>query len=316
MGFVLDTALVPAHPVPSVSDFSLEGTVGYHGAITVPIATNPAFQWEVQIGHGDGSGSVVQYYLPRGLRLPVEEGHPYVLLFRRRSGFEGESVGLVVSRPTSGLPPLLFVGDAGPFERAFEPEDLLMSPLKVFVEPGSDCPPLVDPDCGGDRVLDQLRFDSSTGGAITAVSVPQGGADELPVFGDPFRVLTLASSHADPPCLDFNPVDVAYLAVSIAALPLACDPSRFHMWSSPTPFEVGTFCDEITFCAGSPTVAAQAQAVAPSLQCGAGYGPCDPGEVGCAWNPDLPIDQALYDEACAVSVLPSPPDGIQCQVYF
>ena len=315
MGFVVATEVEPSHPEPSLDDFFLEGDAAYHGPITEPLSTSPAFRWEVQLDHGGGARSTLQYHLPEGLGLPVEEGRPYQLLYRRRHGFEGVSAGLVVTRPTSGLPPLLFVGDAGPFERAFDPEELAMSPLKVFVEDLPGCPPTVDPDCGGDRFLDQLRFDSSTGGAITAVTLSQGGVASLPVFGEPFRVINLASSHADPPCLDFNPWDIAYLAVSEAALPILCDPAIFRIWDEEIPFEVGSFCDEIVLCASSAQAAA-ALGVAPGLECAPGGPPCGLGEELCSWSPEEPIDQALYDEICQVSLLPEPPAFIECRVYL
>lgn len=316
MGFVVDTAIAPTHPEPSVDDYQIDGNAAYHGPVTVPIATNPAFQWEVQITHSNGGRSTLQYYLPSGLFLPVIEGYPYQILFRRRHGFEGESVGVIVERPTSGLPPLLFVADAGPFERAFEPEDPAMSPLRVYAEAWPGCPPVVDPDCGGDRILDQLHFDSSTGAATVEVRVPQGGSASLPVFGDPFHVVTLASSHADPPCLDFEPYDLAYLAVSEAAMPRLCDTSIFRIWENPAELEPGTWCDEIIFCVGSQAERQAAEQAAPSVECSGTDPLCPQGDTLCTWNPDLPIDSDLYGEMCAVSVLPEPPDVIQCRVYF
>lgn len=316
MGFVVATAVEPTHPLPSVDDYQLAGTAAYHGPITVPIATNPAFHWEVQIAHGDGSISTLQYYLPSGLFLPVAEGNPYQVLFRRRQGFEGESIGVIIERPTSGLPPLLFVADVGSHGRAFEPEDLAMSPLKVSVEDWPGCPPVVDPDCGGDRILDQLRFDSSTGAATVAINVPQGGSESLPVFGDPFQVVTLASSHADPPCLGFDPWDIAYLAVSEAAMPLFCDESLFHVWNDPADLELGLYCDSIVFCVGNASEQQAAEQAAPSVACGGSDPLCGSNGILCTWNPNEPIDAALFEEICAVSVLPDPPALIQCQVFY
>ncbi len=101
----MGTTVEPIHPTTNVDDYILNGTLSYQGPITQPIATNPAFDQEIQIDHGTGSPSVVQYYMPDGYALPVALNQPYTVTFRRRNGFESHAVGVVIVRPTSGLPP-------------------------------------------------------------------------------------------------------------------------------------------------------------------------------------------------------------------
>jgi hypothetical protein len=316
MGFVWGTHVDPTQPEPNLDVYEVAGTVIYLGPITVPLATHPAFDREVQLEHGDGQVSTVQYYLPAGVSLPLEEGFPYTFWLRRRWGFEGYAVGVVITRPTSGLVPLLLVGDTGSYGRAFSPEDPAMAPLKVYVDPRPECPATPDPDCGGNLLQDQLRFDSSTGGVIADVQVIQGATDDLALFGDPWRVINLASTHVDQPCLDDPGTQVSYLAVNTTALPLTCDPSRFYIWDTPYAIGVGTYCDSLFVCVDSPDQAAEIEAVSPEVACGVTVPECDPGHQACVWDSMWPVDQNLYDQLCAVSVLADPPDRINCVVYF
>jgi hypothetical protein len=316
MGFAWSTHVTASHPEGDLDVYEVAGTVIYLGPITVPIATNPAFDREVQIEHGDGQVSVVQYYVPAGVTLPLEEGFPYTFWLRRRQGFEGYAVGVVITRPTSGLVPLLFVADTGSYGRAFAPEDPAMQPLKVYVEPRPECPAVPDPECGGQQFADRLRFDSSTGGMITDVLVVQGGSGDLTVFGDPWRVTNLASTHVDQPCLDTPGAQVSYLGVNLTAVSLTCDPSRFYVWDTPDAISVGTWCDELFVC---PTSAAQVTAIeaaSPDVDCTTPVSSCPPGGPGCAWDASAEVDQDLYDQLCAVSVLADPPERIDCNVYF
>ncbi len=318
MGFVWATHVDPTHPEPDLDVYEVAGTVTYLGPITVPLSTHPAFDREVQLEHDDGQMSIVQYYLPAGpgLSLPVSEGSPYTFWLRQRQGFEGYAVGVVITRPTSGLAPLLFVGDTGSYGRAFSPEDPAMTPLKVYVEPRPECPATPDPVCGGDLLQDQLRFDSSTGGIIADVRVIQGATDELALLGDPWRVMNLASTHVDQPCLDDPGLEVSYLAINTTAVPLTCDPSRFYVWDTPYAIDVGSWCDVLFTCAHSPAQVAEIEAVSPDAQCALPVDECGPNELGCAWDASQPVDQDLYDQLCAVSVLADPPERISCNVYF
>ncbi len=320
MDFVWSTQVDPTHPEPSLDVYEVAGTVTYLGPITVPLAADPAFDREVQIEHDDGQSSIVQYYLPPGtgpaMSLPVQEGSPYTFWLRHRLGFEGVAVGLVITRPTSGLVPLLFVGDTGSYGRAFSPEDPAMAPLKVTVEPRPECPATPNPGCGGDLIQDQLRFDSSTGGITMDVQVIQGTTGELELFGDPWRVVNLASFHVDQPCADDPGMQVSYLAINTTAVTTTCDPSRFYFWDTPNSIDVGTWCDELFTCVDSPAQVAQIQAVSPDALCDPPEGNCGPNSLGCVWNSSLPVDLDLYDQLCAVSVVSDPPERINCHVYF
>jgi len=316
MGFVWDTNVNPTQPEPALDVFEVAGTVVYLGPITVPLATNPDFDREVQIENAGGERSTVQYYLPPGIALPVQEGFPYTFWLRRRHGFEGYVAGAVITRPTSGLVPLLFIGDTGSYGRAFFPEDPGMSPLKVYVDPRPECPALPNSGCGGDLLLDQLRFDSSSGGVIMDVQVAQGATADLMVLGNAWRVMNLASTHIDQPCADDPGMLVSYLAVDVAAMPQTCDPSRFYIWDTPHAIDVGTYCDSLIACVDNQDQAAAIESVAPDATCGEPVSTC-PGQLGCVWDANiLEVDQNIYDQLCAVSVLADPPDRIDCHVYF
>ena len=191
-----------------------------------------------------------------------------------------------------------------------------MSPLKVYVEPRPECPAVPDPNCGGNLWQDQLRFDSSTGGMITDVQVVQGATAELALFGAPWRVMNLASTHVDQPCLDSADAQVSYLAVNTTALPQTCDPSRFYVWDTPYAINVGTYCDVLYACTTGPGQEAEIEAVSPDAACGLPVPECGAGNQGCVWDSTPPVDQDLYDQLCAVSVLTNPPHRVNCNVYF
>jgi hypothetical protein len=316
MDFVWSTHVEILILEPDLDVYEVAGTVSYLGPITVPLAPHPAFDREVQIEHDDGQISMVQYYLPAGVSLPVSEGSPYTFWLRHRIGFEGHAVGVRITRPTSGLVPLLFVADTGSYGRAFSPEDPAMAPLKVYVESRPECPATPNPDCGGDLLTDQLRFDSSTGGMVTDVQVIQGATDELALFGDPWQVVNLASTHTDQPCSDDPGMQVSYLAVNTTAVPRTCDPSRFYVWDAPNAIDVSTWCDVLFTCVDTPDQVAAIQAVSPDAECDLPVADCGPNSLGCAWDASQPVDQDVYDQLCAVSVLTDAPERIDCNVYF
>jgi len=316
MGFVWSTHVAPTQPETDLDVYEVAGVVTYLGPITVPLASNPAFDREVQLEHTDGQVSIVQYYLPQGMGLPLEETFPYTFWLRRLRGFEGDAVGLVITRPTSGLVPLLAVADTGSYGRAFSPEDPAMAPLKVYTEPRPECPAEPNPDCGGDLFQDQLRFDSSTGGIISDAWLIQGATADLSLFGDLWRVTNLASTHVDQPCPDDPGMEVSYLAVNTTALPQTCDPARFYVWDTPFAIDVGTFCDSLFACTDSPDQVAAIEAASSDAACDLPVSECGPGQQGCVWDTSGPVDQDLYDQLCAVSVITLPPDRIDCHVYF
>jgi len=212
-GFVVGTTIPPEHPTPDVDDYILSGMLSYQGPITQPIATNPAFNQEIQIEHGVGDPSIVQYFLPDGYALPLTLNNPYTVIFRRRNGFEGYAVGVVITRPTSGLPPLLFVFEGGEYGRALEEEDPHMAPLKVFDHDDPSCP--IEPGDGcGDIHRHFLRFDSSTGGAATELDLYQAETGTLPVLGNDFQMVNLASTRILPGCPDGANGRTSFMAIN------------------------------------------------------------------------------------------------------
>lgn len=317
MGFVWGTHVQPSHPTlePDVDDYEVAGTLAYKGPITVPLATLPDFDRELQIEHADGQITMVQYYLPPGVTLPVEVGAPYTLWLRHRWGFDGYATGVIITRPTSGLPPTLFVGDTGSYGRAYTPEDQAINPFKVYVEPRPECPAEPDPECGGQILADQLRIQWALNSIPPEVQLVQATEGTLNVFGDVWRVLNLASSHVDQPCADAPGEEVSYLMILTAALPQTCDPARLYWWDEPYGIEVGTFCDTISLCADVATGVPLIEQISPNINCGEPEPPCGAGEVTCTY-PMTTVDQALYDELCEITVLPDPPDRITCRVYL
>lgn len=315
MGFVWSTHVAPTQPEIDLDVYEVAGIAIYLGPITVPLATNPAFDREVHLEHGDGQVSIVQYYMPQGMSLPLDETLPYTFWLRQRWGFEGVAVGVVITRPTSGLMPLLAVADTGSYGRAFSPEDPAMVYLKVYVEPRPECPAEPNPGCGGDLLQDQLRFDFSTG-AVNVRVVIQGATDELHLFSDLWRVTNLASTHIDQPCPDDPGAQVSYLAINTTALPQTCDPSRFYIWDTPYAIDVGTYCDSLFACTDSPDQVAEIEAVSSDAACDLPVPECGADQQGCIWDTSGPVDQDLYDQLCAVSVIAAAPDRIDCHVYF
>ena len=202
MGFVGHFAVSPTHPDTNIDQYEVSGLLIYQGPITEPFTNNPAFDREVQIQDDEGQISIVQYFLPLEMELPVEEGKSYIFTYREKTVFEYTGVGLIIERPTSGLTPLLFVGDAGFYAmRVFAAEDPLMSPLKVYRESRPDCPPEPMQQCEGSfQYWERLNFDSSTGGQQTEVWVNETAYTVLPIFGDDFWVVNLASNHHEPSC--------------------------------------------------------------------------------------------------------------------
>lgn len=209
--YVLGTNIEPLHPEENIDDYLISGTLVYKGPITEPLASNPLFDREIRVAH-DGSESTLQYYLPAGLELPVEIGNPYEVTYRIRSGFEGYAVGVIIKRPTSGLHPLLFVGDTGTYGRAFDPDEPLMSPLRITTESEPLCPTEPDTECAGTIYRDMMVFDSSTGGMTTAIRLAQGRSGQLSVFGTSFTVVNLASTRIQPTCPDASGGQVSYFA--------------------------------------------------------------------------------------------------------
>jgi hypothetical protein len=212
-GVVVSTSVPATEPSPGVIEHRIEGLATYHGDVIEPLAMNPAFDRQLDLAHADGSTTIIQYFLPLDLEVPIATGLGYSALYRQVIGFEGQATGLVLSRQTSGLAPLVLVIDLGEYGRAFAPDEPALSPLRVY--PGVEPICLRDDPlgCGGHLWGHLLTFDSSTGGAVTAVSLEQGERAVLPIFGFDHHVVALSASTRSQPCPDAPVDEDAYLSV-------------------------------------------------------------------------------------------------------
>lgn len=316
-GFVLDTNIAPTNSAPTVDDYLVHGTVIYHGDITDPLTPNPAFNREVQLVDGAGEVSVLQYYLPLDLELPLQLEQPYAMTFRERWGFHGHAVGVVIHRVTLGEWPLVAVGDTGDYWRAFTSEDPVMTPLTVFSENQPQCPTEPDPVCGGLIYRDALHFESSTDGAITDVTLFQGEAALFPIQGFDFLVVNMESTHRYGVCADASNSDIAYLALSLDEEAMSCNPTVTHRTDGPGPIEEGSACDDISFCTADPNLVQAAQQIAPDLQCLHGDTPCGINEYACIWwVPTNVVTAEIYEQLCAVTLLEPGPTEIWCNIHL
>ena len=223
-GLIVGTSREPTEVSGSVSDYQLEGTVTYFGTPTTTSPIPGPFDREVRIEHDDGTVSWLQIHLPLGLELPVAVDQYFIFTYRHVQFFEGQARGLVISRPTSGLHPLLFVLEVGGSRhgRVFADEEGMLSPLKVYQVEEESCPSRPDPSCGGDIYADALVFDSSTGAAMRSVRLFQGQWATLPIHGDGFTVVNLASTRIEPTCPDDLGGHTAFLALRQPAGAVAC----------------------------------------------------------------------------------------------
>lgn len=209
-GFVTD-----APPTkPTTIDREFTGQLAYHGPITVPLASAPFFDHEIRL-LDDYSGQtllVLQYYLPAGYELPVKTGEVYTFILRRRLMFEGYAEALVIQRPTSGLWPLLFVGDPSTNGPALERDDKLMAPLTVAPEKDPRCSATAVA-CGSDAFLDRLRFRATTGAGISEVLLEQGWSGIVTMMGVEYVVMNVAAYRVGQPCADESPTHASWFAL-------------------------------------------------------------------------------------------------------
>ncbi|MCA9665924.1 MAG: hypothetical protein KC503_10065 [Myxococcales bacterium] len=207
MGFVTNR---PAGS--STADVDVSGTITYLGKIRTPLASSPAFTHEVELDHGGGAlPLIVQYYLPSGATLPVRQGAGYTFTFiRRQAGFAPVSEAWVITRPTSGLVPLLMVMEPAPYGQAFDTSHAKVTPLVVERVEQPQCP------AGGsgcdEKVTDRLRF---TGGASTAarIEVLQGNRGTLTMLGQSYTAYNATSWHLTMPCPDAQFAKAAFLVL-------------------------------------------------------------------------------------------------------
>ena len=90
----------------------------------------------------------------------------------------------------------------------------MMAPLKVFQHEDPSCPTEPFPQCDSAIYSDFLRFDSTTGGAISELDLYQAEAGTLPVFGDGFQMVSLSSTRIEPGCPDGPNGRTSFLAIN------------------------------------------------------------------------------------------------------
>ena len=318
MAFVVGTTVQPVETEPGVYDTIFSGSLIYQGDVTVPLASNPAFDREIQLQEVSGETHFLQYYLPLRLDVHLTLGHPYTVTFRNRQGFEGSAFGVVITRVASGITPHMLIADTSSYGRAFDEEDPIMTPLKVYAVTQNDCLVGPDPECAGNVYHDALRFDSSTGGAMTIAQIQQGRGDVLPLFGDEFLVLNLKSTRIQPDCPDRMGTRYAYLARRPPDTGFDCYPDRVRMMEPNVgTFDVGVLCDDISFCTSDPDLIVAAEETAPALRCRTSEWECAPGETYCGWGvPSNLVGEETYHEACLVTQLLTGDEQLTCAVYF
>ncbi len=312
----IDDSRVPDQVNGDTDQYDFTGQVTYHGPVTEPISPDRLLDREIRISLGPNDPEIViAYHLPYGLTLPVETDRSYRFLYRIRWAQGPVGQGLVIHATTSGINPYLFVGDTGPMRTFLERETSLF-PVKVTVEPRDECPPVEDTMCGGMLHFDQLQFQGTDDQGQQITLVP-GDTGKIILLGDSYRAVDMASAHLDMTCPDMPPDSVSYLVIRQGLEPTSCNRDLFYIWDEPTPdLGVGDWCDDLVFCATAAQAEA-AQAVAPHLRCQVVFGDCDGGDHECSFRlTQNIIDETTLDEMCAVSVLPDPPDSIQCHRYY
>ncbi|MBU1239818.1 hypothetical protein KKF84_07935 [Myxococcota bacterium] len=315
MAFALQTDVAPVTKAFDAEDYILAGDCTYHGPLRTVISGDSRLDHEVEIEHGDGSTSVFQYFIPFERDIPMATGMSYTVTYRVQPGFESSATGVKVERNTSGLVPLIFIGDAGEFGRAFTENDPLMEPLQVIVIDQDTCAPTEDPVCGGDVFLKALLFDPVHGGGISLLgAVQQGKSNVVNILGDEFLVTNLRSSIIEPTCPDQQSTYVSYMALRPPSGEIPCDTDRIQS-NLGDAFAEGNLCDEVEFCA-SPELAGELKSIAPALECYEDGFACD-GDLQCVWyTPTNLVGAETYYEVCSVSLLLPESTSIFCNVYF
>jgi hypothetical protein len=315
MIFVLLTSVEPAVDDYS-DDYYLSGELVYHGDIETPISTIPMLNREIQLKHEDDTISTIQYYLPYERDLPLHIGQFYNILYKERRGFEGNAIGVKVERLTSGLLPLIFIGETGSYGRAFDEDDPLISPLEVTETALLNCPTTVDSACGGLITTNALYFDPApTSTYPQSIQVRQGEGNVLTILGEEFLVTNLKSYEITPNCLDLPSTYVSYMVLRPPETDFECDFDKIstHM---ETPFEIGTICDEIEFCAPAE-LAETIRLISPALDCSETDFGCSTGQLSCRWStPSNIVGAETYYEVCATTQLIPENSKITCMVYF
>ena len=189
------------------------GTITYKGPARE--SNRIYFTHELRLLTEDNTDIKIIYALPHRTELPVMLQGTYTFTFRILQNWDYHALGLVITRPTSGLNPLLFLAEfnGSPFYNIFTGEEHLHAPLSITREEDNNCSTAPDPDCGGVLYFDKLIFDATTGGMENKLELFQGEWGILPIFGDDFLIANIASTHIDPSCPDHPGGTHAFMAL-------------------------------------------------------------------------------------------------------
>lgn len=130
-------------------------------------------------------------------------------------------------------------------------------------------------------------------------------ATDPPEEGDAAGEVTdAASDSTSEPSADADDEDVA----------MSCDTSKMRSAGiAPSPWGVGSFCDEIYACIGSG-VASSVTAIFPSATCGVTFSFCMTASGACQVLNHVTVSTTQWDDLCALSLV-SGVHSIYCIVY-
>jgi hypothetical protein len=190
---------------------TVNGEIDYHGPLTYPLASSPLFAHEIQI-----QNRIIQYYLPAGVTLPltVKQGALYSVTMKRRF-IPGSTFteALVIKASVPGPWPFVLIMEPATYGQALDPDDPIISPLKVKLLESSDCPTSPSPSCAP-LYIDRLRFEATTGAGLIAAELEQGEVIGLTMFGRKMRLANVASWHQRPACPSGTETAMSYLLVT------------------------------------------------------------------------------------------------------
>jgi len=197
-------------------ELSFAGEIAYHGPLTQPLASLPLFDHEIQILDASGAKKIIQYYLPAGLELPltVGKGSLYTVTMKRRFiPNVSFTEALVIKGNTPGPWPFVVIMEPATYGQALDPDDPLISPLKVELLESSACPGPSSPGCPP-LYIDRLRFEATTGAGLIAAELNQREVIDLTMFGHKMRIANVASWHQRPACSSGVETRMRYLLVA------------------------------------------------------------------------------------------------------
>jgi len=194
---------------------TLPGQVIYHGPVTQPLASSPLFDREIQFAAQTGKTVVIQYYLPGGLQLFLNVGGNALYTITIKRHFIPNltfTEALVITANEPGPWPFVLIAEPATYGQALDPDDPLISPLKVKLLESQDCPVSTTPNCAP-LYIDRLRFEATTGAGLVAAELEQGEVIGLSLFGQKMQIANLASYHQRPACPDGVEWRTSYLLV-------------------------------------------------------------------------------------------------------